>query len=92
MLRQLPAELIVEVYSYLAIQHLRHLNVVARDWKEFFDVNESEIYHNAALLHRFSPSPKCSLSDCKKVYAERSFSDLDGWKAFCEQITKHASC
>ncbi|KIM76894.1 hypothetical protein PILCRDRAFT_796720 [Piloderma croceum F 1598] len=83
--QSLPTELTLEALSYLIIPHLFILRLLSRYWKDFFLVNESSIYRNAAHLHRFIDSPGISLLDAKLLCSDRLMKGVDSWKMFCQR-------
>ena len=83
MLHRLPPELALESLSHLTVQHLEPLFLVSSHWKAFFFANESSVYRNAAVVHRFVPYPDITLSDAIALYPESSMVGVCDWKAFC---------
>jgi hypothetical protein len=53
MLHLLPAEIAIEIASYLPLQSLHQAALVSREWHGLIADNEQTIYRNAAILHRF---------------------------------------
>jgi len=53
MLSILPTELSLSVLSYLPLRWLCALPTLSRQWLNFFSENQSTIFHNAAIHHRY---------------------------------------
>ncbi|KAI6024555.1 hypothetical protein EDC04DRAFT_2548288, partial [Pisolithus marmoratus] len=51
MLHLHPAEVALQVVSYLPIQTLHNVLQVSRAWHDLIAVNENSVYRNAATLH-----------------------------------------
>ncbi len=78
-----PAELVLHVFQFLPISSLHAMAQLSRDWRAFFLVNQSVIYHQAALLHQFIPDLNIPLAEAKKAYFGRSLDDETDWRGFC---------
>jgi hypothetical protein len=88
----LPVELVLWTLAFLPLNSLSILPIVSRYWKEFFEENESSIYHNAAIFHQFVLSPTMLFTDLWTIYSERSLIDVHGWKSFCKGFVQCFSC
>lgn len=82
---RLPAELVLESLSYLSLQQLCPLLLVSSRWGAFISANKSVIYRNAAVLHRFMPSPDTTLANAIALYPEQSMVGVSDWKTFCKR-------
>ncbi|KAH9000897.1 hypothetical protein EDB86DRAFT_3133123 [Lactarius hatsudake] len=71
MLHVLPTEVTLNVLSHLPIPSLLSLPVLSRQWLDFFTTNQSEIFHNAALLHEYIKPETLSLEDGLSVNTGR---------------------
>lgn len=74
MLHMLPMEVAWEVMSYLPLQLLHRVALVSRTWKTLIAMNESSIYHKAAILHRFT--------DTKTAPHDADIRGMN-WKSYC---------
>ncbi len=83
MLQKYPVEITLNILSYISIQGLASFPLISSDWNDFFIVNESSLYHSAALLHGFISSEDVSLVEAKSAYAHRAMANVTGWKEFC---------
>ncbi|KAJ7648759.1 hypothetical protein DFH06DRAFT_1209530 [Mycena polygramma] len=84
-LTRLSGDAALELLEFLPLSAIAPLALVQKAWKEFLDVNESNIYHSAAVFHRFIPATSTSLEDAI-VALEFSTDGLDisGWKKYCQ--------
>ncbi|KAJ6478148.1 hypothetical protein C8R47DRAFT_1139476 [Mycena vitilis] len=84
-LARLSGDAALELLEFLPLSAIAPLALVQKAWKEFLDINESNIYHSAAVFHRFIPSTSTSLQDAT---AALEFStdglDINGWKKYCQ--------
>ncbi|KAJ7665188.1 hypothetical protein DFH06DRAFT_308677 [Mycena polygramma] len=79
----LPTELVIEIVQYLPVSTISSLSCTSREWHKFCQVNESILYHNAAVLHGFIPSTSIIYSDLGTVLSARSLTGVTDWKSFC---------
>ncbi|KAJ7486846.1 hypothetical protein FB451DRAFT_1026656 [Mycena latifolia] len=88
-LARLPNDVSLEVAALLPLGTIARLTLVQKAWRDFVDTNESSIYHNAAALHRFIPSPGTSLDDAVvSLDFDTTGLVIRGWKGFCESIAQ----
>ena len=85
-----PAELVLHVFQYLPVSSLHAMAQLSREWYDFSLLNQSVIYHQAALLHRFIPNLSTPLSEAKKAYLESCTQDENDWKGFCRDSRAEA--
>ncbi|KAH9026261.1 hypothetical protein EDB83DRAFT_2425556 [Lactarius deliciosus] len=71
MLHVLLTEVTLNVLSHLPIPSLLSLPVLSRQWLHFFTTNQSEIFHNAALLHEYIKPETLSLEDALSMNTGR---------------------
>ncbi|KAJ7455901.1 hypothetical protein B0H11DRAFT_2066218 [Mycena galericulata] len=79
----LPVELVISILKYLPLSTLSNLLSTSREWNNFFQVNQSILYHNAAVLHGFTPSTSVVYSDLTSILSRRSLTGVTDWKSFC---------
>src|SRR6266404_4812320 len=84
MLYVLPPETLLRVLSYLPIPSLLLLPVLSRQWSHFFTINQSDIFHHAALLHGHIQPHTLSLEDALSVNTGRPWAGSKTWKDFCK--------
>ncbi|KAH9032739.1 hypothetical protein EDB84DRAFT_1561882 [Lactarius hengduanensis] len=87
MLYGLPAEVTLNVLSYLPIPSLLSLPVLSRqlEWLDFFTANQSTIFRSAALLHEYI-QPRISLPEgALSVNTGRPWAGSTSWKDFCRR-------
>ncbi|KAH7926823.1 hypothetical protein BV22DRAFT_1086128 [Leucogyrophana mollusca] len=77
MLHQLPTEIAVHAASYLPLYSLCKATLVCRQWNELITTNESIVYRNAALLHRFLAPAELAFQKPKLKGHE--------WRLFCRR-------
>ncbi|KAJ7103927.1 hypothetical protein C8R44DRAFT_887417 [Mycena epipterygia] len=81
----MPSDASLEIVTFLPLSAIATLSLVQKAWKEFVDENETKIYHNAAALHRFIPSPETTLADAiARLDFDTTALDVQGWKKFCQ--------
>ncbi|KAJ7642852.1 hypothetical protein B0H17DRAFT_1148749 [Mycena rosella] len=92
---QLPVELVICILKYLPLSTLSQLLSTSREWNNFFESNQSILYHNAAVLHGFTPSASIVYSDLEAIQddrdmtphraalSRRSLTGVSDWKSFC---------
>ncbi|KAK7063753.1 F-box domain-containing protein [Favolaschia claudopus] len=78
----LPAELVIAILRYIPLSTLTSLPSVSREWQSFCQVNESNLYHNAAILHGFVSS-SVVYSELATTLSRRALAGVSGWKSFC---------
>ncbi|KAJ6541832.1 hypothetical protein B0H19DRAFT_959142 [Mycena capillaripes] len=78
----LPIELVIEILKYLPVSAIVSLSSTSRDWNNFCEVNQSILYHNAAILHGFTTSSSIVYSDLATVFSRRSLIGVSDWKSF----------
>ncbi|KAI0365572.1 hypothetical protein BV20DRAFT_1038856 [Pilatotrama ljubarskyi] len=81
----LPTELVLRVLSYLPLQSLRNVRLIARRWNDFFTTNQSTIYHHAALLHHFVDSLDTLLPQAKEARCLKFLQDVPDWYQYCRK-------
>ncbi|KAI0359683.1 hypothetical protein OH77DRAFT_1518061 [Trametes cingulata] len=81
----LPTELILRVLSYLPLQSLRNVRLLARRWNDFVVANQSTIYHHAALLHNFIDSLDTLLPQAKEARCLKFLEDVPDWYQYCQK-------
>ncbi|KAI6012770.1 hypothetical protein F5J12DRAFT_685805, partial [Pisolithus orientalis] len=79
MLHLLPAEIALQVVSYLPIQSVHKITQVSHAWHDLIAVNENAVYRNAAILHRLVYE-----SDCGDLALQPPRSGTN-WKSFCRR-------
>ncbi|KAJ6601291.1 hypothetical protein DFH09DRAFT_1127363 [Mycena vulgaris] len=91
----LPVELVISILKYLPLSIFSKLLSTSREWYNFFEENQSILYHNAAVLHGFTPSTSIVYSDLEAVrdgrdmtrnrtgLSRRSLAGVCDWKSFC---------
>ncbi|KAG9223420.1 hypothetical protein PLEOSDRAFT_1081654 [Pleurotus ostreatus PC15] len=82
MISDLPAELILQVLSYVPIETLNSLRLVCHKLHNILEAQEASIYRNAAVFHGFVPSGNVNYSN---IYSRRSLFGVDSWKLFCKR-------
>lgn len=80
MLGVLPPEIILTVLSFVPLRQLQRCRLVSKSWDHFIHLNESSIYHAAAILHDFVPA-NASL-DAKPGNVPWHF-HVNSWKNLC---------
>ncbi|KAH9017136.1 hypothetical protein EDB83DRAFT_192914 [Lactarius deliciosus] len=85
MLYGLPAEVMLNVLSYLPIPSLLSLPVLSRQWLDFFTANQSTIFRSAALLHEYIQPKTSLLEDALSVNTGRPWAGSKSWKDFCRR-------
>ncbi|KAJ7486668.1 hypothetical protein FB451DRAFT_1362960 [Mycena latifolia] len=82
---QLTSDASLEIIALLPLSAIASLKLVQKAWNDFVQANESNIYHNAAALHRFIPSPSISLEDSvASLDFDTAALGIRGWKEFCQ--------
>ncbi|KAJ6511675.1 hypothetical protein DFH09DRAFT_1100424 [Mycena vulgaris] len=74
----------LEIIALLPLSSIACLTLVQKAWKDFVDANESNIYHNAAVLHRFVPKISTALEDGIASLDFNPALEIRGWKEFCQ--------
>ncbi|KAH8984939.1 hypothetical protein EDB92DRAFT_1950395 [Lactarius akahatsu] len=85
MLYGLPAEVTLNVLSYLPIPSLLSLPVLSRRWLDFFTANQSTIFRSAALLHEYMQPRTSLLEDALSLNTGRPWTGSTSWKDFCRR-------
>ncbi|KAI6017465.1 hypothetical protein EDC04DRAFT_2576716 [Pisolithus marmoratus] len=98
MLHLLPAEVALQVVSYLPIQSLHNILQVSHAWHDLIAVNENTVYRNAANLHclvhekGFDDSSQASCSGTNwKSFCRREFQIEWGWRGKAPAYVKELS-
>ncbi|KAJ7757518.1 hypothetical protein B0H16DRAFT_1536899 [Mycena metata] len=81
---RLPAELVIAVLKYLPLANFSNLMSASREWNDFFQLNQSVLYHNAAVLHGFTP-PSIVYSELDTLLSRRSLTGVHDWRSFCRR-------
>ncbi|KAJ6623185.1 hypothetical protein B0H10DRAFT_2011583 [Mycena sp. CBHHK59/15] len=79
----LPPELVISVLQHVSLSTLSSLLCASREWAQFFEVNRSTIYHNAAVFHGFIPSTSIVYSELETVLSRRALTGVNDWRSFC---------
>lgn len=80
----LPAELALSILAYLPLGSIAILPQVCHTWNSFVQSNREQIYHSAAVCHRFIPSTSTSHNELRQWYSTRSLKGVNGWHDFCK--------
>lgn len=83
MFSDLPAELGLEILSFLPLSSLSSIQRVSHHWRELFNKNENVIYHNAAVYHRYIRSSGVPIEEARAMHSERALGSVLDWKGFC---------
>jgi F-box domain len=86
-LSQLPVDIVLEILDYLPLRTLiAALPLLSKSWAGFMKVNESSIFHYAAIRYGFSSSVNDSLESIKA----RSFIqyETDSWRSWCNVLVQ----
>ncbi|KAJ7242600.1 hypothetical protein B0H12DRAFT_1236729 [Mycena haematopus] len=78
----LPVELVVEILKFAPLSTIANVFAVSREWNSFCNVNQSILYHNAAVFHGFISSSNV-YSDLVTTLSRRSLAGVRDWKSFC---------
>jgi hypothetical protein len=62
-LGEMIGDVFLEILAFLPLGAIVRVAQVQSAWKKLVDANESHIYHNAAMLHRFVPEASTTLQD-----------------------------
>ncbi|TDL20557.1 hypothetical protein BD410DRAFT_790786, partial [Rickenella mellea] len=54
MLSTFPQELVLKILTYIHIPQIHRLQLISRAWNLFITTNESDVYRECAVLHRFA--------------------------------------
>lgn len=87
----LPVELVISILNYLPLSTISSLLSTSREWNNFCEANQSILYHNAAVLHGFTPSSSIVYSDLGAALSRRSLTGVSDWKSFCASFSSVAS-
>lgn len=79
----LPTELLLRILSFLSLQNLRNVRLIARRWEEFVLANQTTIYHHAALFHNFVNSLDVLLPEAKEAQNLHFLRDVPDWYQYC---------
>ncbi|KAJ6520362.1 hypothetical protein C8R45DRAFT_1205346 [Mycena sanguinolenta] len=78
----LPVELVVAILKFAPLSTISNAFAVSREWNNFCKVNESTLYHNAAIFHGFISSSTV-YSDLGTTLSRRCLAGVGDWKSFC---------
>ncbi|KAH7926868.1 hypothetical protein BV22DRAFT_1111448 [Leucogyrophana mollusca] len=81
MLHQLPTEIALHTASYLPLYSLCKVTLVCRQWNELITTNESSVYRNAALLHRFVAPANVET----ELASQKPKLEGHEWRLFCRR-------
>ena len=81
MLEILPPEVTLSILAFVPLRQLQRCHLLSKSWNFFIHLNESSIYHGAAILHGFIPA-NVYLSDAK-VSDVPSIAHIKTWKDLC---------
>ncbi|TDL20554.1 hypothetical protein BD410DRAFT_366995 [Rickenella mellea] len=84
MLSALPTESVVNILSFFLIHQIHRLQLVSRAWNLFIRTNESIIYGECAILHRFTQAGVL-LCDARGSDLGPWLDDLKSWKDLCQR-------
>ncbi|KAF8178845.1 hypothetical protein K438DRAFT_1726031 [Mycena galopus ATCC 62051] len=81
---ELTSDALLDIIACLPLGAIARLVQVQSAWKILVYTNESTVYHNAAMLHRFVPSVNTTLDDAVSTLDfDTSSLSIAGWKQFC---------
>ncbi|KAF8187561.1 hypothetical protein K438DRAFT_1009387 [Mycena galopus ATCC 62051] len=81
---ELTSDALLDIIACLPLGAIARLVQVQSAWKILVYANESTVYHNAAMLHRFVPSVNTTLDDAVSTLDfDTSSLSIAGWKQFC---------
>lgn len=80
----LPTELALTVLAYLPIDSILRLLFVCRQWRDFIQLQEKAIYHQAAVYHKLIPRSISSIEEARIFYSEHSLAGVSDWKDLCK--------
>jgi F-box-like len=86
MLDVLPAELSLNILSYLPIPSLCSLFTLSRRWYHFLFANQSSIFHRAAILRGYT-QPGLQLEDALARYTGSPWEGSIDWKDLCKSTS-----
>ncbi|KAF7340564.1 Cytochrome P450 [Mycena sanguinolenta] len=82
---EITSDVFLEILACLSLGAIARVLQVQKTWKDLVDANESNIYHNAAMLHRFISSVDATLEDAiSGLDFDTSLLSIGGWKGFCK--------
>ncbi|KAF9225167.1 hypothetical protein BS17DRAFT_730398 [Gyrodon lividus] len=81
MLHHLPAEIALDIASYLPLQSLYSSVLVSRHWNSLIAINETTVYKNAALLHQFIAEGELQADS---VSSNPQLTRIN-WKSYCQR-------
>ncbi|KAJ6452452.1 hypothetical protein C8R45DRAFT_641284 [Mycena sanguinolenta] len=85
LMTEIPSDVFLEIVACLPLGAIARVSQVHKTWKDLIDANESNVYHDAAMLHRFVPSVDTTLQDAiSRLDFDTSVSSIGGWKEFCK--------
>ncbi|KAF8169617.1 hypothetical protein K438DRAFT_1774198 [Mycena galopus ATCC 62051] len=85
LLAEINTDIQLEIIACLPVGAIARVVQVHAAWKELVDANESNIYHDAAMLHRFVLSANTTLVDAvSSLDFDTSALSIGGWKDFCK--------
>ncbi|KAI0827874.1 hypothetical protein BC628DRAFT_1317525 [Trametes gibbosa] len=80
-----PTELLLRILSFLPLQSLRNVRLLARRWNDFVLTNEFTIYHHAALLHNFVDSIDTLLPEAREARSLQFLYNVPDWYHYCRK-------
>lgn len=83
MLAFLPAELTLDILSYLHLREIPNLCLVHSSWKAVVDLHEEAIYQSVAVLHSLANRGDFSVESAKGADVLPWLDGVVGWKDFC---------
>ncbi|GBE84157.1 hypothetical protein SCP_0601350 [Sparassis crispa] len=89
MLSLFPTDISLYILSFLSLHDLRSLLLVSRETHHLVADNESTVYHQAAVFHKFV-SIRSSLEDALQVESRRCgwLEGAQSWKELCRRWTE----
>ncbi|KAF8170983.1 hypothetical protein K438DRAFT_1982267 [Mycena galopus ATCC 62051] len=87
LLAEINTDIQLEIIACLPLGAIARVVQVHAAWKELVDANESNIYHDAAMLHRFVLSANTTLVDAvSSLDFDTSALSIGGWKDFVSKL------
>jgi hypothetical protein len=83
MITVFPPELCLQVLAYLPCPDLASLQVLSRRWNMFMYSHAENIYHRAAVQHRFIDAFDTSIEDARIFSFSPRKTRFTTWKQFC---------
>ncbi|KAF8993352.1 hypothetical protein BDQ17DRAFT_1412993 [Cyathus striatus] len=87
MLTTLPAELILQILSYLPLKSISSIRQLNKAWEDFVNTNSSNVFRNASIVHGFVGRNDALLSDVLEegVFRGRVARGVKGWEDWCRR-------